>query len=106
MSEGLVTVNAEGQRYTATFCIQHGVIIVTSGSFSTRVELHDLHSPQSIARTILKTMVKEGRAAAWLSEPNSKNHEERRGQTPVTQHLAWRTHCVIGKVCEDGHDER
>ena len=37
MSEGLVTLNAEGKRYTASFRIERGVITVTSGSVSKRV---------------------------------------------------------------------
>ncbi|MGI8894806.1 MAG: hypothetical protein ACR2HE_04010 [Casimicrobiaceae bacterium] len=69
MSEGLVTLNAEGKRFTAVFRIERDVITVTSGSVSAAVELRDVISPQSIARTILRTMVREGRAAERLSEP-------------------------------------
>jgi hypothetical protein len=60
MSEGIVTVNAEGKRYAASFRIERGVITVTSGSVSTTIELHDVISPQSVARTILRAMVREG----------------------------------------------
>lgn len=60
MSEGQVTLNAEGKRFTASFRIEHGVITVTSGSISTTVELPDVNSPQSVARTILRAMVREG----------------------------------------------
>lgn len=98
ISEGLVTLNAEGKRYTASFQIERGAITVTSGSVSTTVELRDAISPQSIARTILRAMVREGRAADWASESEAKNHEERLRRTPDTQHPAWRTHCVIGKA--------
>ncbi len=61
ISEGLVTLNAEGKRYTASFRIERGVITVTSASVSTSVELLDVISPQSIARTILRAMVREAR---------------------------------------------
>ncbi len=69
MSEGRVTLNVEGKRFIASFRIEGGVITVTSGSASTTVDLRDVISPQSTARTILRTMVSEGRAAERLSEP-------------------------------------
>lgn len=106
ISEGRVTLNAEGKRYNAFFRFERGVITVTSGSCSTRIELRDVIWPPSIARTILRTMVREGRAADWSSEPDAKVHEERLRQPRVGQHPAWRSHCVIGKVCEDAHVER
>ena len=81
VSEGQVTLNAEGKRYIASFRIEGGAITVTSGSVSTTVELCDVTSPQSIARTILRAMVREGRAAAWLSEPDARNFEERLKRT-------------------------
>lgn len=106
MFKGRVTLNAEGKRYNGSFRFERGVITVTSGSCSTRVELGDVLGPQSIARTILKTMVREGRAADWLSEPDAKVHEEGLRQPGVGQNPAWRSHCVIGKFCEDAHVER
>jgi hypothetical protein len=92
MSEGLVTLNAEGKRYTASFRIERGVITVTSGSVSNRVGLRDVISPQSTARTILRAMVREGRAADWVSPPDAEIHEERLRRTLVRHHRAWRTH--------------
>lgn len=106
ISEGLVSLNAEGMRYTASFQIERGVITVTSGSVSTTIELCDVISPQSIARTVLRAMVREGRAAACSSEPDAKIVEERLRRTPNSQHPAWRTHCVIGKAGEEDHGKR
>ena len=73
VSEGQVTLNAEGKRYIASFRIELGAITVTSGSVSTTVELCDVISPQSIARTILRAMVREDGAADLLSEPDPRN---------------------------------
>ena len=106
VSEGQVTLNAEGKRYIASFRIERGAITVTSGSVSSTVELCDVISPQSIARTILRAMVREGRAADWLGEPDARNFEERLKRTPDSQQPAWRTHCVIGKSGEEVHGER
>jgi hypothetical protein len=97
ISEGLVTLNAEGKRYTASFQIEGGAITVTSGSVSTTVELRDTISPQSIARTILRAMVREGRAADWASGGGEKSRGTAK-TVPDTQHPPWRTHCVIGKA--------
>ena len=88
MSEGSVTLNAEGKRYTASFRIEPGAITVTSGSVSTRVELLDVICPQSIARTILRAMVREGRAADWVSEPDAEIRKEPR----VKLHRAGGSH--------------
>ena len=73
MSEGLVTLNAEGKRYTASFRIERGVITVTSAAVSTRVELLDVSSPQSIARTLLRAMVREGRASRLVERANCEH---------------------------------
>lgn len=92
LSEGLVTLNAEGRRYTASFRIERGVIIVTSGSVSARVELGDVISPQSTARTILRSMVREGRAADWVSQPHVEICVTQLRRTPVRHHRAGRSH--------------
>lgn len=76
MSDGRVTLNVEGQRYMASFRIERGMITVTSGSVSTILEAGEVVSPTSIARTILRTMVRESRAAATLSESNGKVQDE------------------------------
>jgi hypothetical protein len=59
LSEGIVTLNAEGKRYAGSFRIERGAITVRSGSASTTVKLDAVISPQSVARTILRAMVRE-----------------------------------------------
>lgn len=60
VSDGQVSLNAEGKRYTASFRLGTGVITVTSGSVS-RVTLVGgaVVSPASVARTILRRMIRE-----------------------------------------------
>ena len=60
VSKGHVTLNAEGKQYIASFQLGIGVITVTSGCLS-RVTLLGgaMVSPESVARTILKRMVRE-----------------------------------------------
>ncbi len=72
MSDGRVTLNVAGQRYRASFRVELGTITVTSGSVSTILEVGEVVSPTSIARTILRIMVRE-RPAATLSESNEKD---------------------------------
>ena len=96
--DGRIVLNVEGKRYIASFRIERGVITVTSGSASQKVEVGDVEDPKSVARTVLRTMVTEGRAADWLSEPDARIFEERLKRTPDSQQPAWRTHCVIGKA--------
>ncbi len=58
--DGHVTLNAEGKQYTASFHLGWGVITVTSGSVSRVIQVGAaVVSPQSLARTILRTMIKE-----------------------------------------------
>jgi hypothetical protein len=58
--DGYVTLNAEGRQYTASFHLGSGVIIVRSGSVSRVMQLgHVAVEPQSVARTILRTIVTE-----------------------------------------------
>jgi hypothetical protein len=58
--DGNVTLNAEGRQYTASFHLGWGVITVTSGSVSRVLQLGQAAvEPQSVARTILRTIVTE-----------------------------------------------
>lgn len=58
--DGHVTLNAEGKQYTASFHLAWGVITVTSGSVSRVIQVGgEVVSPQALARTILKTMVRD-----------------------------------------------
>jgi hypothetical protein len=60
ISEGQVTLNAEGRRYAASFHVGRGVMTVKLGSVSRIIHIHGpMHSPESAARTILRTMVRE-----------------------------------------------
>ena len=72
MFDGRVTLNVEGQRYRASFRIELGRITVTSGTVSTMLEVGEVVSPVSIARTILRTMVNQS-PAATLSGSNEKD---------------------------------
>jgi hypothetical protein len=60
VSDGYVTLNADGRQYTASFHLGWGVITVTSGSVSRVMQLGQATvEPQSVARTILRTIVTE-----------------------------------------------
>ena len=59
-SAGRVTLNAEGKQYTALYQLRRGVITVTSGSASRLIRLgEEVSVPESVARTILRMMVRE-----------------------------------------------
>jgi hypothetical protein len=70
VSDGQVSLNAEGKQYTASFHLGVGVITVTSGSVS-RVTLvgGTVVSPESVARTILKRMIRESLKDADYKHP-------------------------------------
>ncbi len=58
--DGHVTLNAEGKQYMASFHVGSGAITVTSGAVSRVIQVGGtLVSPESLARTILRTMVRE-----------------------------------------------
>ena len=60
VSAGQVTLNAEGKQYTASFHVGVGVITVTSGYASRVILLNGaVVSPESVARTILRRMIRE-----------------------------------------------
>jgi hypothetical protein len=68
-SSGQVTLNAEGKQYTASYQIRWGVITVTSGSASRFIQVGEaVAAPESVARTILRTMVRENCLLAKLEE--------------------------------------
>ena len=59
-SAGEVTLNAEGKQYAASYQLRQGVITVTLGSASRVVRVgRAVAAPESLARTILRTMVRE-----------------------------------------------
>jgi len=59
-SAGEVTLNAEGKQYAASYQLRQGVITVTLGSASRVMRVGAaVAAPQSLARTILRTMVRE-----------------------------------------------
>ena len=59
-SAGEVTLNAEGKQYAASYQLRQGVITVTLGSASRVIRVGEaVAAPQSLARTILRTMVRE-----------------------------------------------
>jgi hypothetical protein len=64
---GHVTLNAEGTQYIASYRLRLGVITVTFGSASRVVRVGEVvAAPESLARTILRTMVKESCVQAEL----------------------------------------
>jgi hypothetical protein len=59
-SAGRVTLNADGTRYAASYQFRWGVITVTFGSVSRVMRVGEaVAAPESLARTILRTMVRE-----------------------------------------------
>lgn len=59
-SAGQVTLNAEGKQYAAAYQLRWGVITVTFGSVSRVMRVGPaVGAPESLARTILRTMVKD-----------------------------------------------
>jgi len=73
-SAGQVTLNADGRRYTASYELRDGVIAVTSGSASIFVRVgRAVAAPESLARTILRTMVRDNCQLAEL-RPLVRHH--------------------------------
>ena len=59
-STGQVILNAEGKQYAASYQLRQGVITVTLGSASRVMRVGGaVAAPESLARTILRTMVRE-----------------------------------------------
>jgi hypothetical protein len=71
---GHVILNAEGRQYTASYQLRSGVITVTSGSASRFIHVGEaINAPESVARTILRTMVREN---CPLAELTHEAHEQ------------------------------
>jgi hypothetical protein len=75
--DGRIVLNVDGKRYIASFRLERGVLTVTSGSDSSIVEVGDVEDPKSVARTVLRTMVTEGRAASALTQANAIQEESK-----------------------------
>jgi hypothetical protein len=60
IADGQITMNAQGTRYTASYRVGWGVIAVTLGSMTrvTHVASKGI-APDSVARAVLRTMVRE-----------------------------------------------
>jgi hypothetical protein len=59
-SAGQVSLNADGRRYAASYQLQRGVITVTSEFASRVIRVEETVAvPESLARTILRAMVRE-----------------------------------------------
>jgi hypothetical protein len=66
-SAGQVTLNVEGNQYAASYQLRLGVITVTSGSVSRVIRVGEaVAAPESLARTILRTMVRDNCQRAEL----------------------------------------
>ena len=85
--DGRIVLNVEGKRYIASFRIERGVITVTSGSASARVEVGDVEDPKSVARTVLRAMVTEGRAAFALAQVTAIPQRESKEGIPDREHF-------------------
>jgi hypothetical protein len=85
--DGRIVLNVEGKRYIASFRIEQGVITVTSGSASQRVEVGDVDDPKSVARTLLRTMVMEGRAASASTQLNAVLQGESQEAIRMREHF-------------------
>jgi hypothetical protein len=67
-SAGHVTLNAEGKQYVASYQLQRGVITVTFGFTSRVIRVGEaVVGPESMARTILRSMVRENSQRAEMS---------------------------------------
>jgi hypothetical protein len=65
---GRVTLNAEGTQYAASYQLRCGLITVTFGSASRVIRVGEaVAAPESMARTILRTMVRENCQSADLT---------------------------------------
>ena len=67
-STGHVTLNADGKQYAAAYHLHCGVITVTLGATSRVIRVGPaVPAPESLARTILRTMVRDNceRAEPW-----------------------------------------
>ena len=63
-SAGQETLNAEGKQYAASYQLRRGVITVTCGSTARVIRVGEtVAAPESLARTILRTMVRENSRA-------------------------------------------
>jgi hypothetical protein len=66
-SAGQVTLNAEGKQYAGSYQLRSGVITVTLGSASRVIRVGGaIAAPESLARTILRAMVRENGQRADL----------------------------------------
>ena len=67
-SSGQVILKADGRQYAASYQFQRGVFTVTSGAASRVVRVGAVAAPESLARTILKAMVRENGRRAELKQ--------------------------------------
>jgi hypothetical protein len=72
---GNVFLNAEGRRYMASYQLRFGVITVTCGATSRVVRVGGAVAfPDSLARTILRSMVKDNGFVGDLRGRRTHNH--------------------------------
>jgi hypothetical protein len=75
--DGQIVLNVDGQRYTASFRFERGVVTVTCGSVCSKVKVGDVEDPKSVARTLLRTMVEEDCAACASTQANAIQAESK-----------------------------
>ena len=56
---GQVSVNVDGERYTAAYRVIAGAMVVTCGAVSKTIEVGYADDIKSVARTVLKAIVSE-----------------------------------------------
>lgn len=68
-TDGKVILNAEGRQYAGSFHLGRGVMTVTSGSVARVILIGDpVVAPESVARLILRDIVREDPQHAELSQ--------------------------------------
>jgi len=83
-----VTLNADGKRYSASFRVDCGVMTVTSGTVSKAIRVDGAPDPKSIARTVLRMMVRDSRATDHLSELNTRIQEPGPKRRRANEHFS------------------
>jgi hypothetical protein len=64
VADGQVTLNAQGKRYTASYRVGWGVIVVTLGSVTRVTHVASTGvAPASLARAVLRTMLRSNARA-------------------------------------------
>jgi hypothetical protein len=87
---GEIGLNVEGRRYTGWYRIEAGVMTVTCGFARKSIDVGYVESPESVARTVLKTMILEGLGTSTPAEADGRLRQSARRwcapRAPRTRH--------------------